>query len=572
MKPIHNSQVAEIFEEIGDMLDIQGENRFRVLAYRNAAEVISNLTEEVQQMIVEGKDLTELPGIGKDLAGKIEEIVKKGGSTLYKELQKKTPLSLVRLIHLQDLGPKKVAKLNKKLGIKDIDDLEKAAKAGKIAKLEGFGQKSQEKILDAISHFKGAAGRMRFAEAVPIVNSLVPYLEKLKGVKQVEVAGSFRRRKETVGDLDILVTGDTSSPVLNGFKKYTEIKSVLASGETKVTVRLLSGIQVDVRFLEPKSFGAALCYFTGSKEHNVALRNIAKKKAMKLSEYGLFKGKAMVAGKTEEEIYKKLGLEFIPPELREMRGEIEASQNKELPTLISLQDIRGDLHMHTSATDGANTIEDMAHAAKKLGLEYIAITDHSQGQRQAGGLDPKAMRKHLENIRKADASISGIKIFCGSEVDILKDGSLDYKDDLLDEMDVVVASLHSHFTLSRAEQTKRVVKAIKSGKVTIIGHLTTRLIGTRKPVDIDVEEVLKAAKDYNVVMESSAQPSRLDLNDIYCKMAKEMGVKIAINTDAHSVQNLALMRFGVDNVRRGWIEKSDVFNCLPLIKLQKHLR
>ena len=572
MKSVHNSRVADIFDEIATMLDIEGENRFRILAYQKASQTIRDLPQELSEMLQEGRDLTELPGIGKDLSAKIEEIVKSGDLKFHKELQKKVPLSLVQLCALQNLGPKKVKKLHDKLRILTISDLEKAARAGKIEKLEGFGKRSEEKILEAIELRKTSSGRMPLVTALPIADSIVEYLKKLKGVNKVEVAGSIRRRKETIGDLDVLVTGNINPALIKDAQRFGDVDKVLASGETKVTLRLVQGIQVDIRFLEPKSFGSALNYFTGSKEHNVILRNIAKKKGLKLSEYGLFKGSRQVAGIDEEGIYKKLGLDYIPPVLREDRGEIDAAKNHKLPKLITLKDIRGDLHIHTTASDGSNSIIEMAREAKALGYEYIAITDHSHGQRQANGLEPRRMRKHLEEIRKVNDSFKGLEIFAGSEVDILKDGSLDYKDDLLDEMDVVVASIHSHFLLSKPEQTKRVIKAIKSGRVTIIGHPTARLLGRRKPVDMDMDEVLKAAGDYGVAMECSAQPSRLDLSDLYCKLAKDLKVKVVINTDAHSTNNLHYMELGIYNADRGWIGKGDVINTLPLAKFKRFIR
>ncbi len=465
------------------------------------------------------------------------------------------------------MGPKTALLLYKKFKIDSPAKLEKAAKAGKLRGIPGMGAKKEENILRGLSLKKESHGRFLLNDASAHAELIVEELKKLKEVKKILPCGSLRRGKETIGDIDILVISSKPKKIMDTFVKLPAAKDVLAHGETKSSVILKNGMQADIRVVEEKSFGSAAHYFTGSKGHNIHLRQMAQKKGWKISEYGIFKGKKQIGGATEEEMFEKFGMQFIPPELRETRGEFEAAAKGKIPKLIELKDIKGDLHLHTKATDGFNTIEEMAQAAKALGYEYIAITDHTQSTRIAGGLNEKEMLKHLKKIREADKKVKGIKILSGAEVDILPDGKLDYSDEVLKQLDIVLAAVHSRFKMPEKEMTERVIKAFQYKHVTIFTHPTGRLIGERDPYEIDMEKILQAAKKYNVAIEINAHPKRLDLTDVYCKRAKELGVKLTIATDAHSADQLELMKYGVVTARRGWLEKKDVINTLSLTKL-----
>jgi DNA polymerase (family X) len=571
---MENKGIADIFTEIADILDILGENPFRIRSYRNAARTIEDLGQSVGTMVQGGQNLEEIPGIGKSISEKIEEILATGKCQSLEELRIKVPPGLTDLLKLEGLGPKKVKALYDELGVNSVDRLEKAAQAGKLRDLPGMGLKTEEKILRSIEQYRAGVGRFKLSVGFIYAQALLAYLQDVPGVKRLDAAGSFRRRRETIGDLDILAICGKGGPVMKKFTGYGDVAEVLAHGETKSSVRLKCGLQVDLRVLDAQSYGAALHYFTGSKAHNIAIRERAQKMGLKISEYGVFRVKddKWLSGTKEEEIFAAVGLPFIPPELREDRGEIPAAEKGQLPKLIELSDIRGDLQMHTQATDGKNTIEEMAQKAKKLGYAYIAITDHSKAVRVAGGLDEKALAKHLQEIDEVNKKNLGIRILKGIEVDVLADGRLDLKDDILKECEVVLASVHSRFNMQEGEMTRRIIKAIKNPQVKILAHPTGRLILEREPYQVNLKEVIQAALDYGVVLEINAYPDRLDLKDVDARLAKEMGAKLVISTDAHSTQQLEVMKFGVFTARRGWVEAKDVINTLSSEGLLKSLR
>jgi len=571
---MENARIAEFFSRIADILDIQGENPFRVRSYHNVARIIRDLSINLADLVQEGGDPTQFAGIGASSAEKILEIVETGRLKYLEELEGKIPKGLTELLKLEGLGPKKVKVLYEGLAVDSVARLEKAARSGKLRDLAGMGAKTEEKLLKSIEHYRRGVGRFKLSVGMSYAEELVKYLSKVRGVKTLEPAGSLRRRQETVGDLDILAICTPGCKVMEAFTQYEEVEEVIAKGETKSSVRLTSGMQVDVRTLEEKSFGAALYYFTGSKAHNVAIRGRAQQRGLKVSEYGVFRVKddKRVAGRSEEEVFSALGLPYIPPELRENRGEIEAADEGKLPELLELSDIRGDLQMHTTASDGKDSIEAMAKKAKELGYKYVAITDHSKAVRVAGGMDEKELAEHLKAIEKANGKAAGIEVLKGVEVDILADGSLDLADSIIEECDIVLASIHSRFNMPEEEMTERIIKGISNPNVNILGHPTGRLILERPAYQVNLKKVFEAAKELGVVMEINAYPDRLDLNDVNARMAKEMGLKIAINTDAHATTQLELMRFGVYTARRAWLEKKDVINTYTPKKLLRTLR
>ncbi|MBS0001758.1 MAG: DNA polymerase/3'-5' exonuclease PolX [Thioalkalivibrio sp.] len=570
--PIHNKQVAEQFSRLADLLEIQGANTFRVRAYRSAAQTVESLPRDAQEMLDDGEDLSELPGIGADLAGKIEEIVKNGELALLKETEEQTTAELGEMMRLPGLGPKRVKAIHDALGVESLGRLKEAAENHEVRQLEGFGKKTEEMILREIERRKDHDQRTKLSAVDPIARSLKQYLSGLEGVKKVVVAGSYRRRKETVGDLDILITCKNDSPVVDRFVDYDEIAEVVKHGRTRSTVILQSGLQVDLRVMPEVCYGAALYYFTGSKAHNIAVRRIAQERKLKINEYGVFRGEDRIAGATEEEVLEQVGLPFIPPELRENRGEVEAAKAGALPQLIELGDVRGNLHAHTKDSDGKYTLKQMAEAAKQSGLEYLAITDHSKAVAAVQGLDAKRLRKQMERIDALNDELSGIRILKGIEVDILEDGSLDLDDDVLAELDLVVGSIHSKFDLPKKKQTERVIRAMDHACFHILGHPTGRLINAREPYEIDIERIMDAALDRGCYMELNAQPDRLDLNDAHCKLARERGLKVAISTDAHATTDLEFLRFGIDQARRGWLEADDVLNTRKWGDLKKLLK
>ena len=569
--PIHNADIARIFEEIADLLEIQGANPFRIRAYRNAARTVGEFGRDVGALLAAGEDLTRLPGIGDDLAGKIREIVETGKCALLDRLRKELPPAITELLHIPGLGPKRVRALWHDLGVQTIEQLYRAARDGRIRSLAGFGEKTELKILQSVEAHLGTTRRFKLATAAQYADSLVAYLRGVSGVRQVEVAGSFRRMRETVGDLDILVAAQAKSPVMERFASYDEVKEVLAGGPTRASVILRSGLQVDLRVVDEASYGSALVYFTGSKAHNIAIRRIAQERGLKINEYGVFRGERRVAGETEASVYRAVGLPLIPPELREDRGEIDAAQAGRLPKLVELSDLRGDLHAHTKATDGHATIREMAHAAQSLGLEYLAITEHSRRLTVAHGLDPQRLLKQCDEIDRLNGALKGITILKGIEVDILDDGTLDLPDSVLAELDIVVGAVHSKFDLPRAKQTERILRAMDNRYFTILAHPTGRMIESREPYDADMLRIIRHARQRGCFLELNAHPERLDLLDTWCLTAREEGVLIAINSDAHGTQDFQNLRFGVGQARRGSLEAKNVLNARPLKELRKLL-
>lgn len=563
--PVHNSDVADIFRRIADLLEIEGANEYRVRSYRQAASTVSNLSRNVAEMVEEGEDLTEIQDIGESIAEKIVEIAKTKDLEQLHELEDEVPPTLREILELEGVGPKTTKELHEELGVDDVDDLREAAKDGEVSELEGFGEKTEEKILEEIERVEESGeDRTRLDVAEEWAESLREYLEELDDTDRVTVAGSYRRRKATVGDLDVLVTCDDADAVMEAFASYDDVEELTSQGETKSTARLRSGLSVDLRVVEDASYGAALHYFTGSKAHNIACRQRGMDRGLKVNEYGVFEDDERVGGETEEEVYEMIDLPYIAPELREDRGELEAAENNELPDLIVLDDIRGDLHAHTERTDGKATIREMAEAAAERGYEYIAVTDHSQAMSMSFGLDADDLREQCEKIEGVDEDLDSIRVLKSCEVDILEDGSLDLPDEALEQLDLVVCSIHSELDLDQEAQTKRILTAMENPNLHILGHPLGRLLGDRPASDIDVERVLEQAADCGCAIELNASPQRLDLPDRYLKLARELGVPIVISTDAHSVQELAHMRYGIDQARRGWLEASDVLNTMSL--------
>ncbi|HXW61896.1 MAG TPA: DNA polymerase/3'-5' exonuclease PolX [Candidatus Acidoferrales bacterium] len=581
---MENKQVAKILRDTAQLLEIDGAIIGRYRSYEKVAELLYTIPERIEDIAEDDNKLRELPGIGEKMAEHIREILKTGDYSLRRKLLKKYPTTLLDLLDLQSLGPKKVAFLWSHFKVATVEGVEKLAREGKLRDLPGFGEKSEQNILKACSQFKnlGGSGRVQLSVADDEAQKLMTYILKAgSAVEAVTPAGSLRRGRETVGDLDLLVTmrpGNDKQKDVDAIAeyilKYPGIDEKLAHGENKVSVRLANHLQVDVRLLEKKSFGAALLYFTGSKAHNVALRGRANQMGWTLNEYALttIKGAKIVASKTEEEIYSKLKLDYIEPELREMGGEIEAAESGRLPHLVTLADMRGDLQMHTTASDGRNSIEEMGEAARALGYEYIALTDHSQAVTVANGMDEKRTLQQIKKIRTAQTRVPGIRLLAGIEVDIKKNGSLDLDDEVLAQLDVVVASVHSYMSLERSEMTERLLAAIENPYTQIIAHPTGRLLLRREPFVFEIEKVLAAAARAGVAMECNAYPDRLDLCDVHLRLAKQSGVKIVISTDSHSTGNLKFMNYGVLTARRGWIEKKDVLNTLPLGDLLAALR
>ncbi|RPI48979.1 MAG: DNA polymerase/3'-5' exonuclease PolX [Acidobacteria bacterium] len=566
-----NIDVARILEEIADLLEIQGGNVFRVRAYRNAARTIETLGVPVSSL-VEDNCLDELPGIGSDLAGKICTILKTGTLPLLNELTSKTPESLVQMLRIPGLGPKRAKQIYDTLGVTTLDALENAAKTGRLRALRGIKGITEQKILHGIAALRGHGARWRLAEADAYVQPLLAHLRANPAVERLEVAGSYRRRKETVGDVDILVASSRPKAVVSRFTGYPRVKQIQAEGPTRSSVVLDCGLQVDLRVVPAASFGSALHYFTGSKPHNIAIRAIGLKHGLKINEYGVFRGTRRIGGHTEEEVFKAVGLAWIPPELREAHGEIDAARARRLPRLIALADIRGDLQIHTTATDGVNDLAEMIEAAAARGYEYVAITDHTQAVRVAGGLTRGGFHQQFKQIDRLQTRFPGITILKGAEVDILENGTLDLDESTLAELDVVVAGVHSHFGLSRTAMTRRIVRALGHRHVHILAHPTGRLLGRREPYEIDFAELIHAAADQGVALEINAQSERLDLDDVHARAAHEAGVHLAINTDAHRVEELACMRYGIDQARRAWCEARHVLNALPLTALRSVLR
>jgi DNA polymerase (family X) len=576
-----NKALAGILFETADLLEIDGQDSFRIRSYRNAAQAIEALPQQISELIKEPKKVLEIPGIGKGMLEKLQEILKQGRLSVHAELLKQYRPSMLDLLKIQGLGPKTIALIWSAYQVSDVDGVEKLAREGKIRALPRMGEKQETKLLKAIADYRRIAGRFLLDAAEAQATKIVDYLRNYPGVEKVTPAGSLRRGRETVGDLDILVTGTACGnerdreQLMDRIVQLPGLMEIIARGENKISFRLRSGMQVDVRLLAPESFGAAMQYFTGGKAHNVALRQRALKMGYTLSEYSLAQVDTgeRVAGETEEDIYAKLKLDYILPELRENCGEIEAAERHALPQLVSEADLEGDVHMHTVETDGRNTIEEMAEAARKRGYHYMAITDHSKNLAFANGLDDRRAIEHIQRIRAAEEQIGAIRIFAGVEVDILADGSLDLSDSVLEQMDLVIASVHSHFNQSPAEMTDRLLKAVDNPNTSLIGHPTGRVLLRRDAYPFDIDTVLKAAVERKVAMELNAYPDRLDLCDRHLRLAKQYGVRIVVNTDSHHTSHLDNIRYGVLQARRAWLTKSDVLNTLPVqgfAKAMKH--
>jgi DNA polymerase (family 10) len=557
---VENIDYAHVFEEIADLLEIQGANPFRVRAYRNGARTIETLSQPLESLLEdESARLEDLPGIGKDLAAKIRELYQTGELEFLAELRAEVPSSLIEIMHIPGLGPKRARQLWDGLDITSVDELEEAAKEGQLEQLPGFGKTLATRILKGISELKARGGRFKLSDADIYVQPLLSYLEKADGLVDLEVAGSYRRRCETVGDIDILATTAKGSPIMDHFVAYKDVKEVLAAGPTKSSIRLTGGLQVDLRLVSRESYGAAMVYFTGSKAHNIVIRGISRERGLKINEYGVFEGDRLVCGETEKEVYGAIGLPWIPPELREAHGEVEAARDGELPKMLQLSDIVGDLQMHSQYSDGKNTVQEMVEACQARGYQYMAITDHSPALAMAG-VQPSDFLKQYEEIDALQEDYPDLRILKSAEVDILEDGSLALEDDILAAMDVVVISVHSKFNMSREAMTRRITKAMRHPKANILAHPTGRLINRREPYPVDVEELVTVATGEGVLLELNAQPDRLDLRDYHLQMAREAGVKIVISTDAHRTAELDYMRYGVDQARRGWLGKRDVAN------------
>jgi DNA polymerase (family 10) len=585
---IENIEIARQLNEVGDLLEIQEANPFRVRAYRNAVRTINELATPLDRMVADEEDLTALPGIGKELARHITELVTTGEMGVLAELRENVPSTLVQIMRLPGVGPKSARKLWDELGVETVDELKSAAEEGRVSELKGFGEKKQALILSGIEQFHRHSARYRLDEADRFVAPLLEYLSDLDEAKKVEVAGSYRRRRETVGDIDILVLSSEPEPVMERFVSYPSVENVLAAGGTRGSVVLRSGLQVDLRIVPAESYGAALVYFTGSKEHNIRLRQRALDRGFTVSEYGVFelletpepdttsaeaeadtedadrrRAGRQVAGRTEKEVYEAVELPYILPELREARGEIAAAEAGELPDLVDLDDLRGDLQMHSTWSDGKNSIEEMLSGCVELGYEYFAITDHSKALAMIEGLDEEGLRRQFGEIDEISGRHPEIRVLRSMEVDILADGTLDLADEMLEALDLVVVSIHSMFSLPAARQTERVLKALQHPAVDVLAHPTARLINKRDPVDFDLEQVIACAAENRVALELNANPRRLDLKDTQLMLAKSMGAKVVISTDAHRVAELELMRYGVEQARRAWLEKGDVLNALP---------
>lgn len=554
--PVHNADIAAAFDEIADLLELRNENPFRVRAYRNASRIVSELRLDVAQQVARGEELPHIPGIGEDLAGKMTELATSGTCRLLEQLRARFPLGITDLLRLPGLGPKKVIALHDKLHVGSLQALRDAAAAGRVRELAGFGEATERRLLEAVDARLNKARRFKIAVAAQYAEPFARYLGAF-------VAGSYRRMKDTVGDLDFIAASEKPETLVERFVKYPEVARVLAHGPTKAMVLLASGMQCDLRVVEPESFGAALHYFTGSKAHNIAIRKLGVAAGLKINEYGVFRGRRRIAGDTEESVYAAVGLPYIAPELREDLGEIQAAMRGRLPRVVAFDDLRGDLHVHTRATDGRSSLADMVAAARAAGLVYVAITDHSRRVTMAHGLDPARLARQGAEIDAINASRPGIRVLKGIEVDILEDGSLDLPDRSLASLDVVVAAVHSKFDLTRARQTERILAAMDDPHVAILAHPTGRLLEEREGYDVDMLAVVRKARERGIALELNAHPDRLDLDDIHCRMAKDEGVLVSIDSDSHATDGFAALRYGVGQARRGWLTAKDVLNTRP---------
>jgi DNA polymerase (family 10) len=576
---VRNVEIAEIFEKLADLLAIKGENQFRIRAYRNAARTISGLQSGVRELVEQGEDLSDYEGIGKAIAEKIVEIVETGKLSKLEEVTAEIPEGLLDLLRIPELGPRRVKELYNELGITSIDALASALEDGRVRELEGFGEKLEQSLLSQVKSMRDREEerRLLLPAAEEVAEDMVSYLRKHADVKRITVAGSYRRRKETVGDLDILVVagGDAAASggsaggagIMDVFTGHEDVRRISMKGETRSSVVLRSGVQIDLRLLEADSYGSALQYFTGSKEHNIAVRRVAQEQGLKVSEYGIFRGDEQVAGAEEDEMYTTLGLAWVPPELRENRGEVEAARGGHMPELVTLDDIRGDLHSHTNASDGRFSVEEMAEAAQARGYEYLAVSDHSKRLTVAHGLDEDRLARQVDHIAELNESFDGFRLLSSIEVDILDDGRLDLSDEILARLDLVICSIHSGLNKTEEKQTERIIRAMDNPYCSIIAHPTGRLLGSRDAYPVNMQRLLEAAAERGVSFEINAQPERLDLRDEDAHAARELGIKISIATDAHAPAHLAFMRYGVEQARRGWLQAADVLNTRPWSEL-----
>ncbi len=563
-----NRELADLFNRMADILEFKSENPFKINAYRKASRIIGDLAEDIEEIAEIGK-LKDVPGIGEGIAEKIVEYLKKGKVSKFEEVRKGISDELIAIMDIPGMGPKTLSKIHKEKGIGNLSQLEKAVEDGSLIGLPGIGEKKVENIKRGIQLLKQSKGRMNLGIAFPIAKRIVEALREKAGSRKIEWAGSLRRMRENIGDIDILATGPNKEKIIHTFTHLPEVKEVLASGETKASVIVEGGIQIDLRVVDEDSYGAALQYFTGSKDHNIHLRGISKAKGIKINEYGVFRGEKKIGGKEEENVYRALGLDWIEPELREDRGEIEAAKEARLPKLVKESDIKGDLHVHSNWSDGTSSIEEIARIAQKRGYQYVAICDHSNSLKIAHGLDESRLMKQIEEIDRVNEKMKNFQILKGTEVDILSDGRLDFPEKVLEKLDLVVASVHSGFKQEQEKMTKRIVRALENPLVNILGHPSGRLLGARDPYKVEIEEVMGAAKQYGKALEINAYFERLDLDDIHCRKAKEMGVFLAIGTDSHHLDQMWMISLGVAVARRGWLESKDVLNTLSLKEILK---
>ena len=558
-----NKELADLFERMADILEFKGENPFKISAYRKASRIIGDLTQDIEEVSEKG-ELKSIPGVGEGMAEKIVEYLKTGKISKFEEVREGVSDELIAIMDIPGMGPKTLSMLHKEKGIGNLSQLERAVEDGSLVGLPGIGEKKVENIKRGIQLLKQSKGRMNLGTAFPVAKRIVETLRQKTGSKKIEWAGSLRRMRENIGDIDILATGPDIEKIVHSFTHLPDVKEVLASGETKASIIVEGGIQIDLRVVEEDSYGAALQYFTGSKAHNIHLRGIAKSRGIKINEYGVFKGEKKIGGKEEKEVYKALGMDWIEPELREDRGEIEASQKGRLPELVQESEIKGDLHIHSKWSDGTSSIEEIARAAQKRGYQYAAICDHSKSLKIAHGLDESRLMKQIEEIDRINEKLKGFQILKGTEVDILSDGKLDLSEKILEKLDFVIGAIHSGFKQDKDKMTKRIIRALESPFVHIVAHPSGRLLGARDPYEVEMDEVMEAARQYRKALEINAYFERLDLDDIHCRKAKEMGIQVAMGTDAHHLDQMWMISLGVAVARRGWLETTDVLNTLSL--------
>ncbi len=563
-----NKELADLFERMADILEFKNENPFKISAYRKASRILGDLTQDIEEIAGRG-ELKKIPGIGEGMSQKIEEYLKTGKVSKFEEVKKGVSDELIAMMDIPGMGPKTLALLHKERKIENLSQLEKAVEDGSLIGLPGMGEKKVENIRRGIQLLKQSKGRMNLGMAFPVAKRIVEAMRERTGSEKIEWAGSLRRMRENIGDIDLLATGKDLKKIVQTFTHLPEVKEVLASGETKVSVIVEGGLQIDLRVVEEGSYGAALQYFTGSKGHNIHLRGIAKARGIKINEYGVFKGEKKIGGKEEKDVYKALGMVWIEPELREDRGEIEAAQEKNLPKLVEESEVKGDLHVHSNWSDGTSSIEEIARAAQKIGYQYVAICDHTKSLKITHGLDETRLMKQMEEIDRLNEKMKTFQILKGTEVDILADGRLDLSEKVLEKLDIVIAAIHSGFKQDREKMTKRIIRAIENPLVNIIAHPSGRLLGARDPYEVDIDEVMEAAKKYGKALEINAYFERLDLDDIHCRKAKEMSIRVAIGTDTHHLDQMWMMSLGVAVARRGWLETQDILNTLSLKEILK---